>query len=70
MLEEEPTHLQTRPPDLALPFIPFHPSYSPGPSSLALKLAHSPLVLCPSVSALKTEARLRGRQGALYVELC
>ena len=28
----EPTHLQTRPPDLASPFIPFHPSYSlPGP---------------------------------------
>lgn len=47
-------------------FIPHTPPAFP----YAHSHTHFPLMLCPSVSALKTEARLRGRQGALYVELC
>lgn len=44
-LTGEPTHLQTRPPDLISPFILFHASHSPNPSSLsphALSLCVSP----------------------------
>lgn len=56
------------------PRLTFHPfSFFILPHSYfthTLTYTHFPCTLCPSVSALKTGARLRGRQGALYVELC
>lgn len=39
-LAGEPVHLQTRPLDLASPFIPSHPSYSPVPYCLCLTHIH------------------------------
>lgn len=48
-------------------FIPFHSTHSPGPSSHthSLPRTHSPAALCPSASAPRTGARLRGRRGGL-----
>lgn len=51
-----PTHLQTRPPDLASPLIPFHPSRSPSlsPHTYTQLCTYSPHSLFPCVG---TEGR-------------
>lgn len=65
---DSPSDKAARP---CLTFHPFSRLILPRPFlTHTLTYTQIPLTLCPSVSALTTGARLRGRQGALYVELC
>lgn len=59
-LAGEPTHLQTRPPDLVSPFILFHASRSPNPSSHTFTFSPHALSLCVSTEDRGQAAKQAG----------